>query len=1415
MKNKFQTIFRRILCVILSLSMLAALAVNASAESVEAQTLYLKDIKLIYAQTKSEAQEQIPKGYKLLDNDLNKGSDTDYQVYFAYTTTTDPSEAITDIKMMNMNGGFVLSDYEEQLQDVQENVKKMANDIKIAVEIFTQNYQKGTYGAMAAYRALSAFTVDEADNQNLADYFLYGNPGDSFYVKLLLNAHQNIISSILSALTMAVQGDPGDTWLDRLAKIEDPYDCYDPSYWGNSEILWEQFCGFYDVYKTIDHRRYDDGNGGIFIPQEGDQPPVDINPTPEQPDITNNGAEVLYEIAYRVLQQYSFGTGETVSEWLLSDYVFEDMYFENFYCLVEILTPEELAMMRLCGPLNMILATGIDSGIYKDYLDNMDEITGGKAVCSIWAGVNVDLFRSSIGITDEAVRRIAETEFEQGLNNEGDDGMDTALKTAGLVAACGLVAAGIGFTVGKIAGAFISASLSNAILVSISLSAKAVVASIFGALATAAGVAAIVVALVVAIVFLVNWIIEYHKETHPTYTDIPEYMYDFVSDGSGNSQFILYEGVRFQDGRVADVNVWEGREWHAMYVSRDKAAGAPIEADFVVRYGDGHIDKDYAGLANFGYANAENLNHYDFDDEVSGVYVTYRQKNLTGDYARGDYLTDIQLFRNEDAAKCKLELQNQRYVLYEQNLTPNSDYVTYLGYKTSNNASCALTDIRVAYEYSETEYAAGGGTVTYGASGSAGEGKLTLYTTSISLFGTPIRSDFLILNNQNAPAGYEPVNLFSGGPAVNFNLEDNGHEIAIDNPFYLYFLPSVTYTSGPDYLGGVAFVYDRAQNYLDNGIGSVGRASQKLGYNKILHVTSGENRLEGALVYTTTHNPYRAIYNISAIQSGETMGEAFSETMFYDGVGYSLTKRFIVATNEDISYEFFTFGTNDVCLYTAGIYNGGTPMLASDLYVSTNQSTIPEGFAPVSARLSGDHRPVNLATGFQQKVQGTIGSPSRTFSFDPFYLFVRGEGYKEGNYVTNLYIVSKEQVLQDAEVDCDALDNAYVMSTLASQGAHTVIEKNLNIEDSDNATYLAYTKMHRDNMPAGNIVLPITNLILYYAGETNAEPADDITHDGIVYYLVSTANIFCEEDAVTDTCERVYLYYTTNPAAGSPVIDIAIDNNAILNGWETVRTQNGKALYDDMDAYSGSMWFLHMKRTTEDPKYISEVVVGIGGNDAEAKAALIAAGCDYMLEKDFNNNAGAHSDYIYIGYKRTSDPNKAIRDLRTTHDYEVDSFTKNGATYYKIEGNLNSYTNVFADDIFLYYTRDAKAGTPLTSLGTSKTVANWSHGEGNRYVVKTVLNQHNEASDMNGNCGHQSDYIYLLITRDRQDEKAALASMIGNGSVIVISAFAVLSIGAIAWLCIAQKKRRMAATAVAEAVTVDAPKSAAETDETL
>ena len=175
-----------------------------------------------------------------------------------------------------------------------------------------------------------------------------------------------------------------------------------------------------------------------------------------------------------------------------------------------------------------------------------------------------------------------------------------------------------------------------------------------------------------------------------------------------------------------------------------------------------------------------------------------------------------------------------------------------------------------------------------------------------------------------------------------------------------------------------------------------------------------------------------------------------------------------------------------------------------------------------------------------------------------------------------------------------------------------------------------------------------------------------------------------------------------------------------------------------------------------------------------------------LLQKDFNAGVGILSDYVYLGYKRTSDPTQAIRNIISVHNEDYETFKKNGATYHKVEGNLNSYTNYFADDIYLFYTKDSKAGSPLVSLGTSGSEANWSHGEGDRYVVKTVLDQNGKPSDLND--GALGDYIYLLQTRDKVDEKA-VASMIGNGSVIAIIGFIVVSASVIELLYIAKKKR--------------------------
>ena len=1355
--------------------------VNASLLTAKQETEYVKDVKFITGESLEDAKKYVPKGYTLVESDLNQGaayvSAVD-DVYLAYTTTTNPDEAITDIKMMNMKGGFVVSDYDTQIKDLNENIKNMASEFGDAVDTFVKNYKKGTSGAKAAYKTLSAFTIDELDNKSLADYFVYSQVPDGFYLKLILNAHTDILASILSALTMAVQGEPGDTWLDRLAKIEAPSEVTNSIYWYKAVALLPHFESFCEAYDSIDHNLYRGPGGPLYSPPDEDGNRGDLlTPSGKESNVDLTGAEFLYELAHMTLEQYTFGDGTLVSSLLVDDWPIQ----ESLYPLIEVLTPAEYAMMHLCGPLYMILATAMSEDVYKDYVKRADEITeemGGT--CSVWAGVNTDLLRSSIGITDEACRAIVETKANQEFNNQGDSVMDTALKTAGLFAAAGAVALGVGALTVMITGSSLFAGLLGTAAVAFSCKA-AIVTSIAGVVCGSAGVVGVVIALVIAVVYLFVWLIDWIAGFYPDLTDIPEYMYDYVIDGSDNEQFLLYEVAKDQNGNPVDVNAFDGKEWHAPYISRDKAAGAPIQADFIVKHGDGRLDEGYGALSAFGNINCENLNRYAFADDVGGIYVSYRQKDLSGDYARGKYLSNVMLFTAENEEQCKLAVKNKNYVLYNVNLTPNAEYCTYLGYQTTNKQSNALTDIRLAYNYNSTQYSAGGGNLTYAEYGSSGE--LTLYTSRISVFGSPITSNFMAVSDRkDAPVGYEPVNMFSGGPAVNLNIGDN-KQLEENKPYYLYFLPSKAYVSGTEYLGGMATIFDTPEKgtYTTKGnVGSVDRAIEKLGYKKLASM-SGDSDMEGAVIYTTTYNPYRAIYDLGAMTSGGEMGKYSSETITYDGLGYMLTTRFTVLDTKDekekIKFDS-TVRKNDSRLYVAGARVNGTPMTLSDIVASDNQDSVPEGFKAVNAFLENSGRAVNLSKAFNYRYS-VSHKRDVSMSMSAIYLYMRGTAYQEGNALSSLHIVSKEQLTGGKDISCDAIDNSNVMNALASQGAHTVIQKNLNLADGDNATFLGYTK-------DAKVKDPITDIILYYAGNTDQEPKGKFTKNNIEYHLVGDANIFCEENYDTKSCKRVYLYQTTNPAAGAPIEDIQIDNTAIVDGWQTVRTQNGKALYDDMDEYSENMWFIHMKRAVEEPKYIGEIVVG-WGSDAEAKAMLLAAGCDYMLARDLNGGVGVHSDYVYLGYKRTADPNKAICDIIAVHNEDYTSLTKNGATYRKVDGNLNSYTNVFADDIYLFYTKDSKAGSPITSLGTSGSVANWSHGEGNRYVVKTVLDQHGDASDLNDGAG--GDYIYLLQTRDREDS-GLVASMIGEGSVLIIITFAAVSACVVEGIYIIKKKRQ-------------------------
>ena len=109
--------FKSMIAAVLVLSMLMCAAVPAFAATSEEE--YICELRLIYAEDYEEALEILAdsefKDYKLYKENLNKNSD-EIGVFLAYKTTTDIDDAITDIAVMQMNGGYQEGNYQELIK---------------------------------------------------------------------------------------------------------------------------------------------------------------------------------------------------------------------------------------------------------------------------------------------------------------------------------------------------------------------------------------------------------------------------------------------------------------------------------------------------------------------------------------------------------------------------------------------------------------------------------------------------------------------------------------------------------------------------------------------------------------------------------------------------------------------------------------------------------------------------------------------------------------------------------------------------------------------------------------------------------------------------------------------------------------------------------------------------------------------------------------------------------------------------------------------------------------------------------------------------------------------------------------------------------------------------------------------------
>ena len=102
----------------LSLLLTLIIAVGAPVQTIAAsQPVYISDVMVGMGETAGEAMRALTDaGFTVLEHNLNEGAGskmkTEKFVFIGYKTTTDPDEAICDLAVMNMNGGYSFSDYE-------------------------------------------------------------------------------------------------------------------------------------------------------------------------------------------------------------------------------------------------------------------------------------------------------------------------------------------------------------------------------------------------------------------------------------------------------------------------------------------------------------------------------------------------------------------------------------------------------------------------------------------------------------------------------------------------------------------------------------------------------------------------------------------------------------------------------------------------------------------------------------------------------------------------------------------------------------------------------------------------------------------------------------------------------------------------------------------------------------------------------------------------------------------------------------------------------------------------------------------------------------------------------------------------------------------------------------------------------
>ena len=611
------------------------------------QKQYISDLRISYGDTDAEARQWLlDNGYTPVKQNINQGSSDglskDKAVWMGYKTTTKVEDAITDIAMMDMKGGYSFSDYQTMLEKKYASFESLAKDEMVIINEFKQRYNEGSPLALNAYKALNCYIED--DSQKLVGDFLMDDnlPLDTL-VKFVTQISQTTLDQFNTILSMGVSDYKTDSFLAKLSNLPD------------SEI---------EKIKTED--KYYDNAYKLLIGVENygqkirEYLAAEENVTSEEIAENSDVAVGLldYAVTYALLKSYKYGDSNLAE--LFSK---KNISVRELYPLASVMTQaqiEAVAMVNFEALLHNAELNQEDDFKEADAVVESDS-TIMPAPISAYFGVDRSMFSDSVAITDAAMREVANTGDTSPLYGNISSAAEIALQTTAAVSAVTGIAlaaklgkfqwmrnntlSGVNSKLGQALNSFNSAKVLKSAK-SFKTSCVKINATGFtneaGAMTKISGLTksqnltymrtvrlgamgiamyvALAVSLIIEAVFMILEVVNYYN---PEYTKIPRIMLDRYSTEE-EEKFVRYDGVLDQEAKMGDTNGYVGKQWNALYYTKDKTVGHPLEAS-VLPFKDKTIqDNNYKPIHYFGQEVPVDLNLHTFGNSPD-IYVYFKQ----------------------------------------------------------------------------------------------------------------------------------------------------------------------------------------------------------------------------------------------------------------------------------------------------------------------------------------------------------------------------------------------------------------------------------------------------------------------------------------------------------------------------------------------------------------------------------------------------------------------------------------------------------------------------------------------------------------------------------------------------------------------------------------------------------------------